>query len=204
MKKHNFYICLLAIIAISACTNKMKPASIENAPAETKQVVDEGKVIQPSFVGEIDTVKKSLKAVAHGMIGNAHVKVLYHSPAVRGRVIWGGLVPFNQVWATGAHMATAIEVDKEFIVGDKKLEAGKYALFTFPGKEEWIVVINKNWEQHLTDEYDAKDDLVRFSIKPEMVNSIQERLMYQINSSKSQVEFSWEKLRLLIPVRTAN
>ncbi len=204
MKKHSFYICLLAIISISACTNKMKPASIENAPAETKQVVDEGKVIQPSFVGEIDTVKKSLKAVAHGMIGNAHVKVLYHSPAVRGRVIWGGLVPFNQVWATGAHMATAIEVDKEFIVGDKKLEAGKYALFTFPGKEEWIVVINKNWEQHLTDEYDAKDDLVRLSIKPEMVNSLQERLMYQINSSKSQVEFRWENLRLLIPVRATN
>ena len=204
MKKHVFYICLLAIISISACTNKIKPASIEIAQAETNQVVDEGKVIQPSFVGEIDTVKKSLKAVANGMIGNTQIKVLYHSPAVRGRVIWGGLVPFDQVWVTGAHMATAIVVDKGFIIGNKKLEAGKYALFTFPGKEEWIVAINKNWEQHLADEYDAKDDLVRLSIKPEMVNSLQERLMYQVNGSKSQVEFRWEKLHLIIPVQAVN
>lgn len=202
------FICLglLIVSSMLACTNKIKPASNEHVQIQAKPIIDEGMLIQPTVPGEIDTVKKSMKAVAYGRVGDANIKILYHSPAVRGRVIWGGLVPFDQVWATGAHMATAIEVDKGFMLGHRKFDAGKYALFTFPGKDEWIVVINKNWEQHLADDYNVSDDLVRISIKPELVSSVQERLMYRINqvdNYSSNIEFRWDKLKLTIPFQEA-
>ncbi len=205
MMSRNFkFFGLICLLAYAACTPKMQPVAELVPIADAKEVVDEGITINPTASTDIDTVKKSLKAFASSMIGNANVKVLYHSPAVRGRVIWGGLIPFDQVWVTGAHMATAITVDKSFSIGNKKIEAGKYALFTFPGKEEWIVAINKNWEQHLADEYSANDDLVRISIKPEIVNGVQERLMYQLKpkeNNSGHIEISWEKLRLTIPLR---
>ena len=198
------FLGLVCLLTIAACSPKVQPASVPVPVAEVKEVVDEGIIINPTVASDIDSVKKSLKANASGMIGSAHVKVLYHSPAVRGRVIWGGLVPYDQVWVTGAHMATAIIVDKSFSIGSKKIEAGKYALFTFPGKDEWIVAINTNWEQHLADEYSANDDLVRISVKPVIMNTVQERLMYQVVSSNEQagnIVFSWEKIKLNIPLQ---
>jgi hypothetical protein len=142
--------------------------------------------------------------VATGTLGETNLKINYHSPAVRGRVIWGGLVPFDQVWVTGAHRATSIETDRDIVIGSKKISTGKYALFSIPGKEEWTIIINKKWDQHLADEYDINDDLVRFVIKPEMTNNVQERLMYQVkadNKFNGAIEISWEKIKLVIPVQ---
>jgi hypothetical protein len=204
MTRRIIFIGFISMLSMAACTQKLKPTSVSEPVVQVKEVVDEGIIIKPTDTSDIDSVKKSLKANASGMIGTALVKVLYHSPAVRGRVIWGGLVPYDQVWVTGAHMATAIVIDKSLIIGNKKIEAGKYALFTFPGKDEWIVTINTNWEQHLADEYSANDDLVRISIKPEMTNTVQERLMYQVVSSNEQagnIVFSWEKIKLNIPLQ---
>src|SRR5687768_1961293 len=100
-----------------------------------------------------DTSKKSIPSETKKRIGNTDITIKYHAPAVRGRVIWGGLVPFNDVWVTGAHSATTIEVGKPFQISGKLIPAGKYALFTIPGTEEWVVIINKNWDQHLADDY---------------------------------------------------
>jgi hypothetical protein len=162
---------------------------------------EEGNVIgaQPAA----DTVKGSLKAQASGKIGPATVRVNYHSPAVRERVIWGGLVPYNQVWVTGAHQATSLEVDQPITIGGKQLTAGKYALFTIPGKQEWTVIINKKWDQHLADEYSGKEDLVRLTVKPEKTSQHQERLRYQIESQSEKsgaIVLAWEKIKLAVPV----
>lgn len=152
---------------------------------------------------EPDTLKGSLKAEAHGMIGNAHLTLNYHSPAVRGRMIWGGLVAYNQVWVTGAHSATSLTTDKDITIGGKPLPAGKYALFTIPGENEWIIILNKNWEQHLADDYTEKEDVLRVIIKPETSAQPQERLRYQIVSeadSKGAIIISWDKLKVTVPV----
>ncbi|MBC8923868.1 DUF2911 domain-containing protein, partial [Escherichia coli] len=77
----------------------------------------------------------------------------YHSPGVRKRIIWGGLVPYDEVWVTGAHDATTVEMPKAFVVNGKTIPAGKYAIFTIPGKNAWTVIINKQWQQHLATEY---------------------------------------------------
>ena len=192
------------VLLFSACSeNKEKKDSAVKDQVSISSP-DEALVIKPTTTDQTDTVKKSLKAIATGTLGKTNLKINYHSPAVRGRVIWGGLVPYDQVWVTGAHRATSLETDTDLAIGGKKLPAGKYALFSIPGKEEWTIIINKKWDQHLTDEYDANDDLVRLVIKPEMMNNIQERLMYQVKSDNNftgAIEFSWEKIKVVIPVQ---
>lgn len=146
-----------------------------------------------------DTSKRSIKSAAVGKIGEANITINYHSPGVRKRTIWGGLVPFNEVWVTGAHNATNLEVDKNFIVAGKVIPKGKYAIFTIPGKVEWTIIINKNWNQHLTDDYLKKEDIVRIKVKPVKQVKLTERLQYYINdkgNNKGTITVAWEKLRL--------
>ena len=154
-----------------------------------------------------DTLKGSLKAKAMGTIGNAGVTINYYSPAVRGRIIWGGLVPFGNVWVTGAHRATNIDFNQEVIVGGVTIAPGKYGLFTIPGKDEWTIIVNKNWEQHLADDYDSKDDIVRVTVKPETEDTHQERLRFTIEAAsdtKGEIVMYWEKLEVSIPITVRN
>lgn len=149
-----------------------------------------------------DTTKKSIKCAAVGKIGGANIRINYYSPGVRGRIIWGGVVPMDEVWVTGAHSATNIEIDKPFVLGGKKLPAGTYAIFTIPSNGEWTFILNKNYNQHLTDHYDAKDDLVRIKRKPVKLASVTERLQYYISNGK--ISIAWEKLRIDVPLTVVN
>lgn len=152
-----------------------------------------------NVIASRDASKKSIPSEEKKSIGDTDIKINYHSPGVRGRVIWGGLVPYDAVWVTGAHNATTMEVGKEFQIGDKIIPAGKYALFTIPGKEEWTVIINRNWDQHLADEYAEKDDIVRIKVKPQTTEEITERLRYEIDQTGEQsatIIISWEKIRV--------
>jgi hypothetical protein len=146
-----------------------------------------------------DTSKKSIPSETSKWIGNTDIKIKYHSPGVRGRVIWGGLVPYDAVWVTGAHSATTLEVGKNFQVGDKVVPAGKYAIFTIPGKEEWTVIINKNWNQHQADDYSEAEDVVRIKVKPKTTEEITERLKYEIDQQGERLAdiiISWDKIQL--------
>lgn len=150
-----------------------------------------------------DTSKRSIKSAAVGNIGSTKVVINYHSPGVRKRIIWGGLVPYDEVWVTGAHDATNIEIDKPFIVAGKIIPKGKYAIFTIPGKNEWTVILNKKWDQHLANEYDAKEDVVRFKVKPVRQVKNTERLQYFIKSlsaNKGTIAVAWEKLKIEFPI----
>jgi Protein of unknown function (DUF2911) len=149
-----------------------------------------------------DDMKKSLAKEEHAQIGDTHISILYTAPVVKGRVIWGGLVAYDQVWVTGAHKATSFEIDREFAINKKKIPAGKYAIFTIPGKDKWIFILNKKWNQHLADEYDTKEDVIRIEVKPKVLSALQERLNYSITelSEKDAVlSISWEKLKINIP-----
>jgi hypothetical protein len=150
-----------------------------------------------------DTLKKSISKEEHEFIGQAHLTLLYHAPSVRGRTIWGGLVPFEEVWVTGAHSATSLECDRDFVINGKTIAAGKYALFTIPGKEKWQVIINKKWDQHLADEYDPAEDIVRMEVIPEILASHQERLKYTIvprSEKRGSILIRWEKIRITVPI----
>lgn len=191
---------LLAVL-LTACSGSRKEPAEQKAAPSSVPVPDEGVTIADQ--SEPDSLKGSLKAKAAGAIGDARLTIQYHSPAVRGRIIWGGLVPFDRVWVTGAHMATSVEVDKDFRVGDTAVPAGKYAFFTFPGKETWVLVLNTNWQQHLADNYDAQKDVVRWTVKPTSLATPQERLQYTIRpdgEANGQVVMRWEKVEISLPI----
>ncbi len=161
---------------------------------------DEGISYNPNQ--KIDSSRRSIKSRAIGIVNGDTVTINYHSPGVRGRIIWGGLVPFEQVWVTGAHNATSIEFPKPFLVAGKEIPAGKYAFFTIPGKTEWTLILNKNWEQHLADDYDEKEDIIRVAVKPGE-NKHTERLQYFAEPGKKgklTIAMAWEKIRVELPV----
>ncbi len=152
-----------------------------------------------------DTIKGSIAQETHAMVGENHFTIKYHSPAVRGRVIWGGLVAYGQVWVTGAHSATSIEFTQDIKIGNTIIKAGKYAFFTIPNKGKWTIIINKNFDQHLADEYDAKDDIVRFEVKSKKQKQLTERLEYDLvakNNNVADFVVSWEKLKVSFLIET--
>jgi hypothetical protein len=150
-----------------------------------------------------DTSKKSINSMAVLAVNGDSIKVSYHSPGVRKRIIWGGLVPYGEVWVTGAHDATYIVMPKSFEVGGQTIPAGQYAFFTIPGQKSWTLIINKNWKQHLASEYDEKEDIIRIEAKPKKIEHI-ERLQYFIEMSddeEGKISMAWEKIRIELPFR---
>src|SRR5688500_4346304 len=145
-------IVLLLIPALFACANNDSGKQEQKASSEAAAAAP-------------DTTRKSIPSETTASIGDTEIKINYHAPAVRGRTIWGGLVPYNDVWVTGANKATALTVGKDFSVRGQSIPAGKYAIFTIPGEKEWTVIINKNWDQHLADDYSQAEDLVRLKLK---------------------------------------
>jgi hypothetical protein len=185
----NLFLLLVTIFLAYACQTKKEEAQHQHGTSQE--------------TAPADTVKKSIPQEEHAMMGEAHFTIKYHAPAVRGRTIWGGLVPYNEVWVTGAHRATSFEVSKDILLNGTKIPAGKYALFTIPGKDTWTVIINKKWDQHLADEYSQAEDVARFEVKPEALTEVQERLRYslKVNNDKSGVlTFAWELLQWRLSV----
>lgn len=146
----------------------------------------------------VDSFKKSIPCVTKEIVNGAEVEINYYSPGVKGRTIWGGLVPYGEVWVTGAHNATSIRISKSFTIGTTKVTAGKYALFTIPGKEEWIFIVNKNYQQHLSDNYKSEEDILRYTVKPVWGHEVTERLQYSF--SNNMLVIAWEKMKLEIPI----
>lgn len=202
--KTPYHFIAFSLLALVISCNQKKEVSSETIATPAEQKTEGPVVVQAQ--AERDTLKGSLKAIATGKIGSTIVTINYHSPAVRERIIWGGLVPMDQVWVTGAHKATAVEFEGSVKIGDIELSAGKYGLFTIPAKDEWIIILNKNWDQHLTDEYDQKDDIVRINVTPKVGETNQERLRYVIESegTKGGIVVYWEKLKIALPVTSMN
>ena len=151
---------------------------------------------------QADTLKKSIPKEAHGQIGETHMMIHYHAPAVRGRMIWGGLVPYDEVWVTGAHSATSWEFTRDIVINGTTISEGKYAIFTIPGKERWTFIINRNWDQHLTDEYNPEEDVIRVELIPQVLPVNKERLFYAISKESDKsglLSIGWEKVKINIP-----
>lgn len=191
---------LISMAILVSCTGDKRPSQESTAAISTPPKDDAIIVADQS---EPDTLKGSLRAKAEGNIGSIKVSVRYHSPAVRGRIIWGGLVPLDRVWVTGAHMATKVEFGNNVNIDGKPVPAGAYGFFSFPGKDSWTLVLNSNWEQHLTDEYDEKLDVVRLTVKPTRREVSQERLQYSIvqdSPANGRLVVRWEFLEVALPV----
>jgi hypothetical protein len=148
---------------------------------------------------DIELPRVSPKASCGFTIGLTSVNVTYGAPAVKGRVVWGGLVPYGEVWRAGANEATTIEFSTDVNMEGQALKAGKYSLFFIPGEKEWTVIVNKVWNQWGAYKYDETEDAIRFVVEPKMNESMQERLTYTITDMKADmgyIKLAWEKMRL--------
>jgi len=186
-------IVVLGIILVASCKQEGK----ETKEFEAKEVETISQTAEPDK-------KKSLSPHTEtmAMVGDAHIHIDYSSPGVRNRIVFGGLLPYDAIWQAGAHMATWIEMNKDLTIDGKMLKAGKYGFFVIPNQEEWTVIFNSNWDQHGKDEYDEKDDVLRFSTTPRISENIQEHLEYTVNKTSETsgtIKMSWEKVTIEFP-----
>jgi len=146
--------------------------------------------------------QKSPQANTEKKVNGVTIKIDYHSPSVRDRIIWGDLVPYDQVWRTGANNATTFEVDKEVTIANKTVPAGKYALFTIPKKgAPWVVILNKEADQWGAYNYNESEDLMRFTVEAKRQVEMTEEMTFDIDD-EGNVSFSWEYLTFQFPVKT--
>ena len=141
------------------------------------------------------------------MLGDAHIHIDYSSPGVRNRTIYGGLVALDEVWVSGAHKATWLETNKALRIAGNVLPAGKWALFTIPGQEQWTVIFNRRWDQHGKDDYSQEEDVLRFPVTPETLKESKEQLTYEVNKVNDQtgnISLAWEKKKISFPFEVAH
>lgn len=146
-----------------------------------------------------DSGKKmaSPPATAEGTIDGVQVKISYHQPSAKGRKIMGELVPFGKVWRTGANATTSIELSQDVTIGGKALSKGKYGLYTIPGENEWVVIINKaiNWGAY---EYKESEDVIRVNVKPGKTSGFVET--FTISIEKNEVVLRWENTQVAFKI----
>jgi hypothetical protein len=190
------WAALWGLAALAACGGD----GARTSPPVRDTVIQASETDPVSNIYQTDTLKGSPSRKLFQKIGSQdYVDLRYHSPAVRGRIIWGGLVPYGQVWVTGAHMATTIHLSADTEVAGNALPAGVYTLFSIPSPGEWTIIFNRNWDQHLTDEYDAKEDVFRFRVKPQVLPDTVQRFTYFLtpkDANSVEMAFAWEKLRV--------
>ncbi len=137
---------------------------------------------------------------------NGEITITYSRPLARGRKVFGGLVPFDSLWRTGASGATTIHLSEEIIVGNKILNTGKYALFTIPGEKEWTIIINADTTLHGAFGYDSKKDIHRFKVKSEKSHSFSEAFTIELNEITNKGEgflnLTWENTLVKIPLKS--
>ena len=176
-------LCFFPLMLVS-CNNAKKQGNHQHG--NDKKVSN-----TPSSTQSLSPHKETM-----AMIGDTHIHIDYSAPSVRGRIVFGGLLAYGEVWQSGAHNATWIETNKDLVINNQLLQAGKYGFFTIPNKENWTVIFNSNWNQHGKDEYNMNEDVLRFEVAPEISDELTEQLNYsvtQIDDENGIIQLSWEK-----------
>jgi hypothetical protein len=142
--------------------------------------------------------RPSPAAKATGKAGKATITIDYSSPAVKGRKVYGDLVPFGKIWRAGANEATIFEVDNDVKIEGQALAKGKYGLFTIPGESEWTIVFNKTWNQWGSYRYKQEEDVLRVKVASQKTAKMVENLTYSVENGK--VYLRWENTEVAFRV----
>lgn len=177
-------VCLLFLfIGLVACTGSPKNQEVANEETEENQVETiESKLKRPSPPHSVSA-----------RVGESVVTLDYSSPSTKGRAIWGSLVPYNEIWRTGANEANVFTSESDILVNDQLLPAGKYALFTIPGENKWSVIFNSKYDQWGAYDYDAANDQLVIEVTPSKIDDKIEQLSFVMDGS-GNVTFFWEYL----------
>lgn len=200
---HNTILFCLLLACCFACNNNSSNSTATKAgimsqpasPTETIVNTTPGDYTINTLEADLPSPRKEMVGTIEGI----NITVNYGSPAIKGRDLWGSLVPYEKVWRTGANEATYITIDQDIVVKNQVLEAGTYGLFTIPTDKEWEVIFNRTADQWGAYEYDSKEDVLRLSALPYTTATSTENLEFTIVDNN--LVLNWGTLKLPIPVQ---
>ncbi|MCH5599366.1 DUF2911 domain-containing protein [Niabella ginsengisoli] len=137
--------------------------------------------------------------------GLSNIELSYSRPAMKGRKIFGDLVPFDKVWRTGANGATTLTFGDEVIIGDKKIPAGKYGLLSIPGADSWTLIITKQTDVTSPAAYKPEEDVVRVNVKPMELPFNLENFSISfenITAETCELTIIWDNTLVSLPIKT--
>lgn len=165
------YVFMTAVIAVAVAIGwQPAKAQLKLPPASSAQTITQG-------------------------LGISNVTLTYFRPNKNGRAIFGDLVPYNEVWRTGANNIPTLTFDGTVTIAGTTLEPGTYGLLTIPGKSEWTVIISKNSKQWGAYSYKQEEDLFRFTVKPEKLNETLETFTMgfsDVTTQGAKLDIGWE------------
>jgi len=159
----------------------------------------------PAQDGELTFPQLSPGASIKQTVGLVDVEVEYSRPSMRGRKIFGGLVPYGEVWRTGANAATKLTFGADVKLDGHAVPAGSYALVTIPGETEWTVILSKvtgDWGAYA---YDEKNDLLRLKVKPVALPAPMETMTIEIGDigrGMAKLSIAWDRTRVPVTIDT--
>ncbi len=153
---------------------------------------------EQTLLAQVTLPRPSPKASLTQTVGLTEVTITYSRPGVRGREIWGKLVPYNEVWRTGANEATTVSFGDDVLIEGQPLAKGNYSIHTIPTTGAWTVIFNKVADQWGSYSYKPEEDALRVQVQPQNVPFV-ERMQFTIDDmtdTTAIVAMSWEKMRV--------
>ena len=147
---------------------------------------------------QIKTPQPSPSSSVHQTIGLSEVSVDYSRPAMRGRVIFGDLVPYGKLWRTGANDATEIIIFSDVKFGDKVVKAGTYSLFTIPNEKEWTIIISSDTNTWATSGYKESNEVARITVPATKGDESIEAFAITFDE-KGTMHMGWGNIRVAVP-----
>ena len=163
-------------------------------------------IITDSHAQEAVKPRPSPLAIAAIRYKDAYIKITYSQPLKRGREVFGKVVPFDQVWRTGANEATEITTTKNIQINGTLLKAGTYSLFTIPQKDKWTVIINSEQGLWGSYNYNQKLDVMRFDVPITITDTIYESFTIQLDHRNDVADLLlyWDRTKVTIPIKFIN
>lgn len=203
--KNTKLLLLIGIVAFFGCDQQ---TNTENNETGSK-LEQEHQLEMVSYADSVnrglmeDTYKGSARREIKENFDGTEITVNYGSPGVRGRVIWNGLVSYDQIWVAGSHWATAVTFSDAVTIQGVEVPAGTYGFFAIPGKDTWTLILNREYDMHLAEGYDEANDVVRVEAVPVMSEIPTQRLTYSLEQAEEgrvNLVLSWEKISVVMPI----
>ena len=153
----------------------------------------------------IKTPPPSTTQIIKQELGIGSVELSYSRPNVKGRKVFGDLVPFGKVWRTGANQATTLTFSDEVNIGGTKVPAGKYGLLSIPDKSEWTLILTKQLDVTNPAAYKQENDVVRVKAKTTTIAAPLETFTIQfanVKAAGADLQIAWENTGVILPITT--
>ena len=157
-----------------------------------------------AFAQEEVKPRPSPNAIVTMKYEDTYIKVTYCQPHMRGRNVFGELVPYGEVWRTGANEATEITLTNNILLNGNELKAGTYSIFTIPYKDKWTIIINKGLGMWGAYNYTPDQDVMRFDVEVEKLENISWEaftISFEQNSAAADLTLVWDKIKVNIPIK---